>query len=261
MPLDDYVFISEINSGAISKVYKCRDCDTGEERAIKLLDMTVYGDKLFDKEIQMLTRFQYLRGVIKMYEFGRYIDEDSDHLMGFIVLELCDQDLRDKPLESEKEKLHLVSFLLRTLYLIHQDGYALCDLKLENILRKGCGFRLCDFATCQPIGVPSNSIVGTDCILAPEIILALKNRQPAVYTEKVDIWCMGCVIYEIYSKEPPFNNYNVNDSPAILYRNILALPPRLELIQEQSVRRFIQYALVKNPQQRATLLQLGNLIK
>ena len=220
MPLDDYVFEKSINAGGISRVYQCRDVDTNERRALKLVDLTVYGETWWEKEVQMLIKFQYVRGIIKMYEFGQYVDNDTDHVMGYIVMELADQDLKDRPVaDHEREKL--MRFLIRTLYEIHQNGYVLCDLKLENIVRKCDGFRVCDLATTQPINASTTRVVGTDHLMAPEIIVALRRKKPIVYTEKVDVWCLGCIIFEIYTHMPPFDNLKVNDDTNKLYKNIL----------------------------------------
>jgi serine/threonine protein kinase len=259
MPLDDYVLEAAINSGAISRVYRCRDEDTGECRAMKMIDLTVYSERWWRKEVEMLTRFQYVRGIVKMYEYGRYIDEDSGHTMGYIIMELCDSDIKDQPVKPH-ERMALVKFLLKTLYLVHQCGYVLCDLKLENIVRMGNGFRLCDMATCQVADKKTDKVVGTDHMMAPEIIVALQRKKSIVYTAEVDIWCMGCVLFEVYALEPAFENYRVNDTPDKLHRNILYLNPRLELINDEKARTVIYYCLQKVPKKRMGLLRLADVL-
>lgn len=259
MPLDDYVFEKNINSGGIGRVYKCRDIDTNERRAMKLVDLTVYGEKWWQKEVQMLMKFQYVRGVIKMYEFGQYVDNESEHLMGYIAMELAGSDLKDKPVaEHERDKLQ--RFLIRTLYEIHQNGYVLCDLKLENIVRFHDGFRICDLATTQPINERTKQVVGTDHIMAPEIISAIRGKKEIVYTEKVDVWCLGCILFEIYARVPPFDNIKVNDEPEKLYKNILYLKPNIQLIGDKKVGKIIANMLEKDPLRRPTIMEVVKML-
>src|ERR1700685_4043229 len=43
---------------------------------------------------------------------------------------------------------------------------------------------------------------GTDCYRAPELL----QYPKATYNNKVDIWSMGCIMYEIRIGRKPFNN-------------------------------------------------------
>lgn len=45
--------------------------------------------------------------------------------------------------------------------------------------------------------------VGTPFYIAPEIC------QNKVYTNKVDMWSLGCIVYELIAKQPPFNGNNI----------------------------------------------------
>lgn len=262
MPLTDYTFISEINSGSLSKVYKCRDKETNELRAVKLLDLTLYGKELWSKEIEMLTKFQYVRGIIKMYEYGKYIDQDSNHTIGYIILELCDSDLRDVPLEKSQHLKFLV-WLLKTLYLVHQCGYVLCDLKLENVLRIKDGFRICDLASCQQLGIETSEIVGTNCVLAYEVCLALKKKQKIKYTEKIDVWNAACIFFEFLTGTKPFDCCDDTDDEQYeekVHNNIMHNEPDFSLIENEQLRKVVQGALVKDPKKRKGIKELAMML-
>lgn len=45
--------------------------------------------------------------------------------------------------------------------------------------------------------------VGTPLYLSPEII------QSQVYDYKVDVWAVGCSLYQLAALEPPFNGENI----------------------------------------------------
>lgn len=59
------------------------------------------------------------------------------------------------------------------------------------------------------------SMKGTPLYLAPEIVKEVK------YTEKVDIWSFGCIIYELFTGKTPYyaNTYN-KLVPLILHQPI-----------------------------------------
>lgn len=199
MPYKDYKILDELRSGGTSHVYKVMDNDTEELRVMKVTSFQQIQKLVWLNEIQMLQKFQYIRGVVKMYEFGEV--EDSNHeSFGYAVLELCEDDLFESPIkESERKSIFL--FLYNILTTIHALGYCYCDLKPENILRKGKGFRLCDFSSCQPIGTLTNVMYGTPHVMAPEIIQTLDAKKDYFYDEKIDSWGLGCLLYELITNE------------------------------------------------------------
>jgi serine/threonine protein kinase len=77
------------------------------------------------------------------------------------------------------------------------------DLKPENILLdKDGNIKLADFGICKVLDEAeqlTNSMIGTPQYLAPEV----KNNMEG-YDYSVDIWSLGCTLYEIVVGEPPF---------------------------------------------------------
>jgi fused-like protein len=66
------------------------------------------------------------------------------------------------------------------------------DLKPQNILIRNNHIKLCDFGFAKKLSASTNfmnSMKGTPLYLAPEIV------NGSFYTEKVDIWSFGCIIY------------------------------------------------------------------
>ncbi|KAF6822170.1 g2-specific protein kinase nima [Colletotrichum plurivorum] len=76
------------------------------------------------------------------------------------------------------------------------------DLKPENVfLGEDNSVKLGDFGLSKMIQSHdfASTYVGTPFYMSPEICAAEK------YTLKSDIWSLGCIIYELCSREPPFN--------------------------------------------------------
>ena len=208
MPYKDYTTLSELRSGGTSRVYKVQDKDTGEIRAMKVTSFKEIQKLVWLNEIQMLQKLQYVRGVVKMYEFGE-LEDGNRESFGYAVLELCDEDLFEKPIISSEQRT-IFLFLYNILTQLHTMGYCYCDLKLENILRKGRGFRLCDFSSCQPIGTFTNIIYGTPHVIAPELLKSIEEKKDYFYDEKIDTWGLGCVLFELITGEQ-FDRTVVND--------------------------------------------------
>ncbi|KAL2757692.1 hypothetical protein ACRALDRAFT_1047703 [Sodiomyces alcalophilus JCM 7366] len=76
------------------------------------------------------------------------------------------------------------------------------DLKPENVfLDENNSVKLGDFGLSKMIQSHdfASTYVGTPFYMSPEICAAEK------YTLKSDIWSLGCIIYELCAREPPFN--------------------------------------------------------
>ncbi|GAW22482.1 hypothetical protein ANO14919_120190 [Xylariales sp. No.14919] len=76
------------------------------------------------------------------------------------------------------------------------------DLKPENVfLGENNSVKLGDFGLSKMIQSHdfASTYVGTPFYMSPEICAAER------YTLKSDIWSLGCVIYELCAREPPFN--------------------------------------------------------
>mmetsp|Transcript_23617 Transcript_23617/g.18066 ORF Transcript_23617/g.18066 Transcript_23617/m.18066 type:complete len:95 (+) Transcript_23617:212-496(+) len=76
------------------------------------------------------------------------------------------------------------------------------DLKPENILLKDGDVRICDFGSSKVLdeNVSKNTpYVVSRYYRAPELILACRN-----YTDRIDIWSVGCIIFELVTRMPMF---------------------------------------------------------
>jgi len=144
---------------------------------------------------------------VKCYEY--FINNDYF----IIIMELCDKNLSKLLLERKKtfnlkEIFEILNQLNNAFKIMKENKIIHRDLKLENILIKynedktftiklsdyGCSIRVESLSRNF-----SNSIVGTNIYMAPEIL----NGEPHNY--KCDLWSIGIIIYKLFFGKPSYS--------------------------------------------------------
>mmetsp|Transcript_26233 Transcript_26233/g.25407 ORF Transcript_26233/g.25407 Transcript_26233/m.25407 type:complete len:96 (+) Transcript_26233:400-687(+) len=85
---------------------------------------------------------------------------------------------------------------------VHSQGICHRDLKPENILVNDHGvIKICDFGSAKILNDESKNTpyIVSRYYRAPELILALSD-----YTNKIDVWAIGCIIAELITLRPLF---------------------------------------------------------
>ena len=86
---------------------------------------------------------------------------------------------------------------------MHELGICHRDLKPENILLKDGHVRICDVGSSKILDSSDNKMntpyVVSRYYRAPELILASND-----YNTSIDIWSIGCIIFELMTKTPLF---------------------------------------------------------
>lgn len=103
---------------------------------------------------------------------------------------------------TEKDAKFYAAQLVLTLEFLHSHNITYRDLKPENILIEKNGyFKLGDFGSAVKNMTLEESQVlcGTPQYFAPEMITREGHGKP------VDLWALGCIIYELVFGVTPFN--------------------------------------------------------
>lgn len=127
----------------------------------------------------------------------------------YLVFEYFNQDMkkymekRGKPMDIQHVK-QIVWQLLQGLLHCHQRRIMHRDLKPSNLLidESGENVKIADFGLSRSFGLPLKSYtheVVTLWYRAPEILLGAK-----VYSTSVDIWSVGCILFELAHRKPLF---------------------------------------------------------
>lgn len=126
---------------------------------------------------------------------------------GDLVTYLAKRGLDHLP---EKRARNLFRQVCKGVYEIHANGLIHCDLKHMNILlsdeSKKPRVQITDFGLSSRAAhncnlVESGKRVGTPVFMAPEVA---QDNSPS-YTQKVDIWSLGVILYSIISGAFPFD--------------------------------------------------------
>ncbi|MBN3290875.1 TAOK3 kinase, partial [Polypterus senegalus] len=211
--------LHEIGHGSFGAVYFARDAHSNEVVAIK-----------------------------KMSYNGKQTTE--------LVMEYCLGSASDllevhkKPLQ-EVEIAAITHGALQGLAYLHSHNMIHRDVKAGNILLTEPGqVKLADFGSASIIS-PANSFVGTPYWMAPEVILAMDEGQ---YDGKVDVWSLGITCIELAERKPPLFNMNAMSA---LYHIAQNESPTLQSTDwNDSFRSFVDYCLVKFPQDRPSSVEL-----
>ncbi|KAI9492309.1 hypothetical protein BDB00DRAFT_829236 [Zychaea mexicana] len=143
-------------------------------------------------------------------------NDDDDKIKYATVLERLDETLGSAIRRARSEKHSwtreqtraIASNVVECLAWCHSRDVAFCDLKPSNIMHLAGGpWKLIDFEASRTIGEECVGVI-TPRYCPPEVARAttygLEGANGVVATPSVDLWALGCVIYELETKHALF---------------------------------------------------------
>ena len=271
--------LGSIGKGAFAEVKIANDIMTNQKYAVKILETSKMGQKeleLFNTEKRILRSAlaNNFKNIIKMQNIlkdlsGRY----------YIILEYsnggslynCLKEYSNKNRKPFPEKY--VSYLMKEILLgvksLHDHGIIHRDLKLGNILLKyksknnlinqnvlTAEVRITDFnASYFPNNSEPITCIGTIPDMAPSVLQnGLKNVVPKPYDEKIDIWSLGTLCYEMLFNKPLFGKIINNN----MYANILNANFTIPNTISPQAKSFLNCMLQKEGVNRLSVSELLN---
>ena len=192
--------------------------------------------------------------IIKIYK----IFAVGQHLFQIIELcpegDLCNRVARNGPMKNQIELLTYIDKILDALIYLEDNNIAHKDIKPSNILiDKNGNPKLADFGLSQ--SYDKNSLSEEYCgslpFLAPEI-LNMKPYNPF----KADIWSFGVTLFYLVSGEYPYIGKDKKDLLSAILTSSAAIPNKVN----DGIKRKIRKALIYNPDDRMTFVQMKNII-
>ncbi|KMZ02956.1 dual specificity protein kinase TTK [Drosophila simulans] len=219
----EYTIDKKLGCGGSSSVYLARRSDSGNEFALKVVDLQADPQVVqgYLNETKLLAKLQGNVCVVALYDY-QLVREESKLYM---VMEKGDCDL-NKILQSYTTNLPLYSLMnilyqmLQAVNYIHQHGVIHSDLKPANFLMVSGRLKLIDFGIASNIAVDSTSIIkfsqaGTFNYISPEALTDTstgnspmrKADQPKIkISTKSDVWSLGCILYLLLYQKTPFGH-------------------------------------------------------
>lgn len=220
MQCEKYKRIKTLGRGKFGVVYLASEGDAQKWVAIKkytgLRDKDIPYQILREISVMKVLQHPNLIQLSEVYEHGYDIEMimeyGGDNLESFYRKTTLSERINILPQITQQ-------ILSACLYL-HNSGILHRDLKPENILIKDGTIKLCDFGLAKraaPHTRRHSYQMGTLRYRPPELFT--KDQQE--YDQSVDVWSLGCLLYEFIIGEPIFSG----ESDLVVLRNIVLQIP------------------------------------
>jgi len=230
--LAGYRIIRELGKGGMGAVYLAERIATGEMVAFKvLLSEVALNEEFrarFDRESRYASALDH-PNIVRVHEVGG-TDELSYMVMDYVDgSDLATKLAQEGPLETA-QIIRILEQVAAALDAVHATGLFHRDVKPANVVigsRDGSDELRCyltDFGLSKRPSQDSRPLtafgffVGTLDYTAPEQI------QGATLDPRVDVYSLGCLLYECLTGQPPFQRPREED---VLYAHLQDPPPKV----------------------------------
>ncbi|KAK8899914.1 serine/threonine protein kinase [Tritrichomonas musculus] len=248
--MEKYHLIQQIGEGSFGKVYKARRKYTSRMVAIKMIGKKGQTEDdliSFRREITILNNVDHPN----IMRFLEIIETDTDFC---VVSELGRGDLfqiiHDNQTLPEDVLQNVSAQLVSAMSYLHDNKIIHRDIKPQNILiGSNNSLKICDFGFARALSNTTlflRSIKGTPLYMAPELV------QERPYDEKIDIWSLGVILYELYYGKAPFYTTSIYKLIQMISNDPITWPGQIS----DEFKDFLQVMLQKDPSHRATCKML-----
>ena len=242
--MESYHVLELIGEGSFGRVYKGRKKFTGHVVALKFIPKAGKAQKDLKnlrREIEIMSGLKHANIIELLDHF-----ETDDEVV--VVTEFAEgelfQILEDDGKLLEEQIQSIACQLLSALYYIHTHRILHRDMKPQNILLgKGGVVKLCDFGFARAMSMNTlvlTSIKGTPLYMSPELV----EERP--YDHTADLWSLGCILYELYTGQPPFYTNSIFQLVSLIIKDDIKWPKSMS----DNFRSFLKGLLTKDPKKR-----------
>ena len=232
-----FELLAEAGKGGMGSVYRAHDRRTGDLVAVKVLsDWGTDALPRFLREAEILAGIEH-PGVVRYVAHGESGNGKAYLAMEWLEGEDLEQRLAREPL-TVGEAVALAARVADALAAAHQRGIVHRDIKPSNLWllrRRLDAVKVLDFGIARVKSAPqaltrTGVFMGTAAYMAPEQVRSARDVGPAI-----DVFALGCVLYECLVGEPPFTGEHL---AAVLVKILMEDPPSLDA-RRRGVQRVI----------------------
>ncbi|CAL1695248.1 unnamed protein product [Somion occarium] len=256
-----------IGKGTYGKVYLALNATTGEMIAVKQVEIPrTDSDKNDSRQVTVVEALKLESETLKDLDHPnivQYLGFEETPTFLSIFLEYVPGGsiascLRKHGKFDEEVTKSFTGQILAGLEYLHSKGILHRDLKADNILVETSGIcKISDFGISKRTddinmaGIHT-SMQGTVFWMAPEVI----NSQKGGYNSKIDIWSVGCVVFEMWTGQRPWSGQEAMAVLLQLYqtRQGPPVPPNAHL--SPLADDFRQKCFAMDPDERPTAAEL-----
>ena len=241
--IKNYALGKNIGKGAYGSVAIALNMINAERVAIK----RIHTEERFMisalKEIKILTELNTYN--MDDYPIVELVDYFIDNKIQYLVFEYLDINLYKYYLDnilSFKLVKSIFKDLAKGLFYIHSLDIIHCDLKPENIMinLQTKQIKIIDFGSSKYTGDKQNNFyIQSRYYRAPEIVFELK------YDSSIDVWSIGCIIYELLFRRPLFPCKNMNN---LVYQltGLLGIPEGNNYLISPKFESYFKWDILNN---------------
>ena len=280
MLVDNLVLTKSLGKGSFGEVFLTKKVNGKELYATKRMDRAEFNkpdnNKRLLNEISILQKISH-KNIVKLIE----VKKTKSHI--YMVTEFCNggslTDNLNKYVQihrkafSEEIVQYLMKQIVSAIYYLHMNKIVHRDLKLDNILLNfpnendkanlnmlKAEIKLIDFGFATRLrtvnGNLANTILGTPSNMEPHMLRDMENQRPSLkgYNEKVDIWSLGTLCYEMLVGRMAFAGHSMEE----LYKKVKAGNYKLPLWLSKEAVSFINGMLQYDSNKRLSAFELLN---
>lgn len=240
--LGEYEVGNLIGKGSFSKIYKAFHPQKNITYALKRIQKkNLKNTKIVIREVSVMRKLEH-PNILKLFD----VLVTKRHF--YLILEYCGKGdlkkyIKGKP-RSEKFIGNILNQIKSGLEYMYQLNIIHRDLKPQNILvDQDEVIKISDFGFAKVYNNDelSETICGSPLYMSPEML----NYKS--YTDKADLWSVGVIMYELFTKKMPYTGDNIYHMVQNLKKYKFE-PPDIHL--SCNTVELLSHLLIKNPKAR-----------
>ncbi len=256
--ISDFKILKELGTGSFGEVLLVQHNKTNALYALKVIDKRQLLKEAerndLIREVEIMYKIHH-PNIVKLY--GHF----EDNTYCYLLMEYIEggelysyiQEEEGKSKLSTEQIASIVRDVISAIYYLHNMNPPIIhrDIKPENILvNSNMKAKLTDFGWSTYIkpGDVRNSICGTPVYMAPEMI----NRTG--HDEKVDIWCVGVLLFELLTGDQAWAGENIETVKYNICNLIISWPEKMNSLAADLISKILK----SNPKERISLKEILN---